>query len=60
MPFISMKTDKASKHSQQNDKADVLMPLPVELAICKLGSDMASARNPLKSLEDARSPMGML
>ncbi len=39
-----MKTDKADKHSQQNDKADVPLPPPVERAIYKLGSDLALAR----------------
>ncbi|EOD4130753.1 multiprotein-bridging factor 1 family protein [Yersinia enterocolitica] len=39
-----MKTDKPYKHSQQNDKAEVPLPLPVERAIYKLGSDLALAR----------------
>ncbi|MEA9393468.1 helix-turn-helix transcriptional regulator [Acerihabitans sp. TG2] len=39
-----MKTDKSYKHSKQNDKANVPLPLPVERAIYKLGSDLALAR----------------
>ena len=39
-----MKTDKADKHSQQNDKISTPLPLPVERAIYKLGSDLALAR----------------
>jgi len=39
-----MKTDKPDKHSQQNDKAEIPLPLPVERAIYKLGSDLALAR----------------
>jgi len=39
-----MKTDKADKHSQQSDKISAPLPLPVERAIYKLGSDLALAR----------------
>jgi len=38
-----MKTDKSDKHSQQNDKAAVPLPLPVERAIYTLCSDLAMA-----------------
>lgn len=39
-----MKTYKPDSHSVESDKVDVPLPLPVERAIRKLGSDVALAR----------------
>ncbi|EOG9025643.1 multiprotein-bridging factor 1 family protein [Pseudomonas aeruginosa] len=39
-----MKTDKRVNHSSESDKVQIPLPLPVERAIRKLGSDVALAR----------------
>lgn len=39
-----MRVDKIDKHSEQNAKANIPLPLPVERAIIKLGNDIALAR----------------